>query len=113
MKRHPRAFWRRHEGLGLLIGGELGLRQDQALQRAVEDTKGGTLKRVLDNTAADSVGEQVALGRRQVRVRDQSLDRARPSNRHLLGELELATAVWPLARTFPGEPSDLAPRQPC
>jgi hypothetical protein len=48
------ALWRGHEGLGLLVGGELGLRQDQALQRTVEDVnaQGGTLKRVLDSTAA-------------------------------------------------------------
>ncbi|CAG6398472.1 hypothetical protein SCOCK_70156 [Actinacidiphila cocklensis] len=89
------ALWRGHEGLGLLIGGELGLRQDQALQRTVEDVnaQGGHAETRLGQHCGRQGSKQVVLGRRQVRIRDQSLNCSRPSDRHLLGELELAAAV--------------------
>jgi hypothetical protein len=50
------AVRRRHEALRFLVGGELGLREDQANRRPPKTStpSGGTLKRVLDRKVAGS-----------------------------------------------------------
>ena len=79
------------EGLCCLVGGELGLRQDQAVQWRLEDVNGQW--RDTEPGLAQQVGwergEQLVFGYGQVGVGNQTADVARLPGGDLLGEFEL------------------------